>query len=179
MKYSPHTVVQALEDQGGWLSPSAADWFEEFAAVCFQAPTTSNLCFISYSFHFIFASFHLRSISSSDIVPRHLLLLAPLPFTLRHLLDPLPSITVSHQTYMCLAQPSIAVSPVSQTAHFQEFGGRVKTWITLNEPRVTSLQVPPCPPPLLLAAPRVTVTPLWPPGCRVSARYKYKTSAPT
>ena len=48
---------------------------------------------------------------------------------------------------MCLAQPSITVSPVSQTAHFQEFGGRVKTWITLNEPRVTSLQVPPCPPP--------------------------------
>ena len=112
MKYAPHTVVQALEDQGGWLSPSAADWFEEFAAVCFQAPTTSNLCFISYLFHFIFASFHLRSISSSDIVPRHLLLLAPLPFTLRHSLDPLlhlPSLSLTKHTCALLNLPSLSL----------------------------------------------------------------------
>ena len=27
---------QALEDRGGWLNPEVADWFEEYAGVCFR-----------------------------------------------------------------------------------------------------------------------------------------------
>ena len=28
-------LPQALEDQGGWLNPLVADWFQDFATVCY------------------------------------------------------------------------------------------------------------------------------------------------
>ena len=104
LKYALCTVVQALEDQGGWLSPSAADWFEEFAAVCFQAPLTYNQRFISYSLHFTFASFHLPppSTSTCSLSPSAICQTLYSPF--------------NHKTSLCITQQTNQLTSRSSAA---------------------------------------------------------------
>lgn len=44
-------LPQSLEDKGGWLNPSIADWFEEYARLCFtEFGTDVNIDAITVGF---------------------------------------------------------------------------------------------------------------------------------